>query len=134
MANQDFTTGTEQNLLDWYFTAGAAPTRPTAWWLGLFSVLPTANAGTGGTELTGAGGYARQAVTFVRTDRTLNPDAVVTFGPASGADWAEAVGFGIFSAETAGTLYAFKALTTPRVVAVGETSSFATAALSITQD
>jgi hypothetical protein len=133
MANQDFTNALEELVLDWAFTAGS-PTRPTAWYVGLYSVLPTADDGTGGTELTGAGGYARQSVAFTRTNQTLNPSAVVTFGPASGADWAEAVGFGIFSAETNGTLYAFKALGTPKTVQVADSATFATSALSITID
>lgn len=133
MANQDFTNALEELVLDWAFTGGT-PTRPTAWYVGLFSVLPTADDGTGGTELTGAGGYARQSVTFTRTSQTMNPTAVVTFGPATGSDWAEAVGFGIFSADTGGTLYAFKALTTPRTVQVGDSANFATSALSITID
>jgi len=133
MANQDFTNALEELVLDWAFTAGS-PTRPTAWYIGLFSVLPTADDGTGGTELTGAGGYGRQSVTFTRTGQTMNPSAVVTFGPATGSDWAEAVGFGIFSADTEGTLYAFKALTTPRTVQVGDSATFAPSALSITID
>jgi len=132
MANQDFTTGTEQNILDWFFTAGAAPTRPSAWWVGLFSVLPTANAGTGGTEHTEAG-YGRQQVTLTRTNQTMNPSAAFTFGPAT-EDWAQTVGFGFFSAETNGTLYAFKALTTARTFYDGDSGTYATSDLAITLD
>lgn len=133
MASEDFTNGTEEDILDWYFTTGGAPTRPTVWWISLYTTKPTADAGTGGVECSD-GGYARQEVTtWVRTDQTLNPDAVVTFGAATEA-WTEVVAFGVHSAITAGTLYAFKALTTARTLGDGDSAEFAVADLTITLD
>lgn len=131
MANQDFTNALEELVLDWAFTTGS-PTRPTAWYIGLFTVLPTADAGTGGTECSDDG-YARQSVTFERTSQTMNPTATVTFGPAT-ENWTEVVGFGIFSASTEGTLYAFKALTNARTLGNGDSATFATSDLTITID
>ena len=127
----DFTDALEEVILDWAFTTGT-PTRPTAWYVGLYTTTPTADAGTGGVECSNTG-YARQSVTWTRTSGTLNPSAVVTFGPATEA-WTAVVGFGIFSALTAGTLYAFKALTTARTLGNGDSAEFATADLTITLD
>jgi hypothetical protein len=127
----DYTDAAEQLSLDWLWT-NAAVTRPTAWYVGLFTTTPTADDGTGGTECSNAG-YARQSVTLVRTGSVMNPNAVVTFGPAT-ENWTQVVGFGFWSALTSGTLYAFKALTTPRTLSNGDSAEFATADLSITLD
>ena len=53
-----FTNSFETDVLNWGLTAGTV-TRPTAWYIGLFTSDPT-DTGTGGTEVT-AGGYARTA-------------------------------------------------------------------------
>lgn len=133
MANQMFTNSTEEDLLDWYFTSGAAPTRPTAWYVGLFTVIPSADDGTGGTECSDTGYSRQQVTTFVRTNQTLNPTAALTFGPAVGA-WTQVVAFGIWSASSAGTLYAFAPLTTSRTLGDGDSAEFATSDLTITID
>lgn len=132
MANEDFTDHLEALVLEWAFNVGT-PTRPPAAFLGLFETTPTADAGTGGVEQDG-GGYARQAIAFTLTDQTLNPTAIETFGPATGADWDTCNGFGIWDAITGGNLLAFKDLTTPRTVLLGDSASFATADLTITVD
>jgi len=127
----DFTNELEERVLDWAFTTGS-PTRPTAWWVALFTTTPTADDGTGGTECSNAG-YARQSVTWTRTSQTMNPTATVTFGPASEA-WTQVVGFGIYTLVTGGVLLAFEALTTPRTLGNGDSAQFATTDLSITID
>lgn len=127
----DYTNEAEERSLDWLWTAGS-PTRPTAWYVGLFTTTPTADDGTGGTECSNAG-YARQSVTLVRTLQTMNPSAVVTFGPAT-ENWTEVVGFGFWDAVTAGNLLAFEDLVTPRTLSNGDSAEFATADLSITLD
>ena len=50
----------EALVLDWLMTNGAA-TRPTAWYIALFTAAPSDSGG--GTEVSGSG-YAREAVTF----------------------------------------------------------------------
>jgi len=50
----------EKLLLDWLMTTGSA-TRPTAWYVGLFTAAPSDSGG--GTEVSG-NGYSRQSVTF----------------------------------------------------------------------
>ena len=55
-----FTDYTEDLVLDWLLTSGSA-TRPTAWYVALYTVAPTDTGG--GTEVSGTD-YARTAVTF----------------------------------------------------------------------
>lgn len=50
----------EDLVLDFLFTANTA-TRPTAWYVSLYTVAPTES--TGGTEVTG-GSYARVSTSF----------------------------------------------------------------------
>lgn len=50
----------EKLLLDWMMTNGSA-TRPTAWYVALYTAAPSDSGG--GTEVSG-NGYSRQAVTF----------------------------------------------------------------------
>ncbi|MBI4460722.1 MAG: hypothetical protein HY648_11785, partial [Acidobacteria bacterium] len=59
---------------------------------------------------------------------------LITFGPATGADWAQAVGFGIFDALTNGNLLYWDSLTTPKTVAVGDKAEFAVGALVVKED
>ena len=110
-------------------------------YVGLFSTAPGADDNTPGTELTGAGGYARQAITFsaISTDtdthtRKMSNSAQITFGPATGADWAQAVAFGVFDALTNGNLLYWDNLTTPKTVQVGDSGSFAIGALVVKED
>ena len=111
-------------------------TAPANVYVGLFSVNPADDA-SAGTELTGAGGYARQAVTFgapaadTGNVRKISNTGVLTFGPATGADWAEAVGFGIFDALTVGNLLYWDSLTTPKTIAVGDKAEFVVGALVV---
>ena len=50
----------EKLVLDWLMTTGSA-TRPTAWYVALYTGAPSDSGG--GTEVS-TGGYARQTVTF----------------------------------------------------------------------
>ena len=118
---------------------GTNITAPANVYVGLFSANP-ANDASAGTELTGAGGYARQQVTFgaPATDtgniRKVSNTNLITFGPASGSDWAQAVGFGIFDALTNGNLLYWDVLTTPKTIAVGDKAEFAVGALVVKED
>ena len=65
-----FSNTYETNVLTWTFTNDAV-TRPTAWYLGLFTAAP-GEAG-GGTEVSG-GAYVREAVTFTVSGDTATND------------------------------------------------------------
>lgn len=127
----DFTDGSEELILDWWGALGS-PTRPSAHWISLFNIIPSADDGTGGTENSNSG-YGRQSVTWVRSAQTLNPTATVTFGPA-GEAWTTVVAFGVHSLVAAGVIYAFKGLTTSRTLGNGDSAEFATTDLSVTLD
>ena len=92
----------EKLLLDWSMTTGSA-TRPTAWYVALYTSAPT-DAG-GGTEVSG-GGYARKAVTFAAATSgagTTSNTVDVTW-TASGAAFGTVVAIGIFDALSSGNL------------------------------
>lgn len=78
-----FSDYSEDLVLDWLLT-NAAATRPTAWYVSLYTVAPTDSGG--GTEVSG-GSYTRTAVTFTvsGTSPTLATNsATVEFPTASG--------------------------------------------------
>ena len=104
----------------------------------LFSVAP-GDDGSAGTELTGSG-YSRQAVTFgTPGPATGNAQQVantnnIQFGPSVGADWLQAVAFGIFDAQTNGNLLYWNALATPKTVQQGDFGQFAPGSLIVEED
>jgi len=111
----------ENLILNWTLTTGSA-TRPTAWYVALFTTDPT-DAGSG-TELS-LYSYARQAVTFNAATGT-NPTycdntATITFPTASGGNWGTVTHIGIYNASTAGNLLFHGALTTSKTVNDGDT-------------
>jgi hypothetical protein len=117
----------EDLLLKWLLT-DASVTRPTAWYLALYSAAP--NDAGGGTELSGSG-YSRQAVDF-GTDGKSNVEDVVF--EASGGDWAEATHVGIFDAPTSGNLILYGAMTAPKQLDDGDTLTFAAGAIDVSLD
>lgn len=120
----------EKLLLDWSMTAGAA-TRPTAWFLALYTAAPS-DAG-GGTEVS-AGGYARQAIAFgaaATPGGTTSNTAAVEY-TASGAAYGTVTHIGIFDASTSGNLLWHGAMTTSRTIGDGDTLSFAIGDVELT--
>src|SRR5690348_6121379 len=99
-----FSTQTTGDMLNWYFTTGAAPTRPTTW----FASLHTANPGnTGASELTATNGYARQSVgTMTITSSNQASNAGTVSFTASGGAWATVSYAGLWTASTAGNFLA----------------------------
>ena len=106
-------------------------------YVGLFSAAP-ANDAAAGTELAG-NGYQRQAATFgaPATDtgnvRKIANTNNISFGPAS-ASWPQAVAFGIFDAQTNGTLLYWDVLPTPKTVEQDDHGQFAPGALVVKED
>lgn len=112
-----------------YLLTGSAVTRPTSWYVALFTTATT-DAG-GGTELTG-GGYARQAATFTVTGDTATNSAIIDF--VSSGDWGNITNVAIYDSLTGGNMLFHGALTTPRDPASGDTIRFAASSLSLTID
>lgn len=113
-------------------------TPPGTVYVGLFSAVSDPDTPSV-TELTGSG-YARQAATFGATTagngtsrRTTN-SAAVTFGPATGTDWPQAIAFGVFDALTAGNMLYEGTLAVPKTVQVDDSASFAIDTLIVEED
>jgi len=119
----------ETITLQWLFTASAV-TRPTVWYLALYTVAPT-DAG-GGTECSGTS-YARQSFTLSVSGDTATNTANVEY-PTAGGAWGTIVAVGVFTAATAGTLIASGNLTVSKTIASGDVLRVPTSSLTITLD
>lgn len=120
----------EKLLLDWLMTTGSA-TRPTAWYVGLFTAAPSDSGG--GTEVSGSG-YAREAVTFAAASTpggTTSNTGDVSF-TAAGGNWGTITHIGIFDASTSGNLLWHGAMTASKVVNDGDTLQFSTGNIDLT--
>lgn len=103
-------------------------------YIGLFTAAPTDT--TAGTEVTG-GSYARKSTAagdwaLASAGSTSNTNAI-TFTTATGS-WGNVTHFGLFDAATAGNLLRYAPLTTPKTISTGDTASFASGALVMTED
>ena len=119
----------EKLVLDWLMTTGAA-TRPTTWFLALYTAAPS-DAG-GGTEVS-AGGYARQAIAFsaaATPGGTTSNSALVEF--TASASWGSVTHIGIFDVITAGNLLWHGAMTDARTIGDGDKLEFAAGTVQLT--
>jgi len=126
-----FSNYTENLLLNWLLTTNSA-TRPTAWFVGLFTAAPS-DAG-GGTEVTG-NGYARVAtgtISVSGTDTTATNSAAIEFAAASGGNWGTITHAAIFDASTGGNMLAWAALTTSRTINSGDVFRIPASSLTVT--
>lgn len=122
----------EDLVLDWLFTTASA-TRPTSWYVGLFTVAP--GEGGGGTEVSG-NAYVRQSATFTvsGTAPTTAANSVAIEFPTATGNWGTIVAAGIFDASTAGNLIAFADLTASKTIQSGDVLRFNANTLTITLD
>ena len=118
----------ENLLLDFLMTSGTA-TRPTNWYLALFTSAP--NDAGGGTEVS-TGGYTRQTIAFsAASGGTTSNSADVSF-TASGANYGTVTHIGIFDASSAGNLLWHGAMTASKTVEDGDTITFAAGNVDLT--
>lgn len=126
-----FTNYTENLALTYLFNTGAA-TRPTAWFVGLFTAAPS-DAG-GGTEVTGSG-YTRVSAGTISgsgTATTFTNAAAIEFDAASGGNWGTIGWAAIFDASTGGNMLAWAPLTTAKAINDGDIFRIPASSLSIT--
>jgi hypothetical protein len=126
-----FSDYTENLVLTWLFT-GSSATRPTAWFVGLFTAAPSDTGG--GTEVSG-NAYARVATGTISgsgTATTFSNAAAIEFAAASGGNWGTIGWAGIFDASTSGNLLAWAPLTTSRVINDGDVFRIPATSLTIT--
>ena len=126
-----FSDYTENLLLNWLLTTNSA-TRPTAWFVGLFTAAPSDTGG--GTEVTG-NGYARVAtgtISISGTSTTATNAVAIEFAAASGGNWGTITHAAIFDASTGGNMLAWAALTTSRTINSGDVFRIPAGSLTVT--
>lgn len=126
-----FTDYTENLALTYLFNTGAV-TRPTAWFVGLFTAAPSDTGG--GTEVSGFG-YARVSAGTISgsgTATTFTNAAAIEFAAASGGNFGTIGWAGIFTASTGGILLAWAPLTTAKAINDGDIFRIPASSLSIT--
>lgn len=120
----------EKLLLDWAMTTGSA-TRPTAWYVALYTAAPSDSGG--GTEVS-TGGYTRQAVTFGAASSpggTTSNTGAVSF-TASGANFGTVTHIGIFDNSSGGNLLWHGSMTASKTVNDGDTLEFSIGNIDLT--
>jgi hypothetical protein len=126
-----FSDYTENLLLNWLLTTNSA-TRPTAWYVGLFTAAPSDTGG--GTEVTG-NGYARVAtgtMSISGTATTASNASAIEFAAASGGNWGTITHAAIFDASSGGNMLAWAALTTSRTINDGDVFRIPASSLTVT--
>lgn len=125
-----FSNTFETHVLQYVFTADSV-TRPTAWYVGLFTADPT-DTGSGATEITG-NNYSRVSATFTVSGNAATTSAAVEFSAATGS-WGTISHIGIFDASSGGNLIAHSALTASKAIASGDVFRIPTGDIDITLD
>ena len=123
-----FSNTYETNVLKWTFTTNSV-TRPTSWYIGLFTSAPTES---GGTEISG-NGYTRKSATFTVTGDTASNSNAVEFDAATGS-WGTITHAAVFDASSGGAQIAYAALTTAKDIGVGDVLRFPVGDVDITLD
>lgn len=124
-----FSNTYETNVLTWTFTTGAV-TRPTAWYIGLFTSDP--GEASGGAEVSG-GGYAREPVSFaVAGDRASNAAAIEW--PVAVSNWGEVTHIAVCDALTGGVQIAHASVDVSKEVSIGDVFRISAGSLELTLD
>jgi hypothetical protein len=123
-----FSNTYETNVLKWTFTTNSV-TRPTSWYIGLFTSAPTES---GGTEISG-NGYTRKSATFTVTGDTASNSNAVEFDAATGS-WGTITHAAVFDASSGGAQIAYAALTTAKDIGVGDVLRFPVGDVDVTLD
>ena len=123
------TNAFETHTLQYLLTAGSI-TRPTAWYVGLFTSYPTYT-GSLSNEVSG-NAYASTAVAFSVTNDLATNSAAVEFPAASGGNWGTITHIGVIDASTSGNMIIHSALTTAKAINDGDVFRIPTGDLDIT--
>ena len=120
----------ENLLMNWMMTTDSV-TRPTAWYVALYTAAPSDSGG--GTEVSG-NGYSRQALTVGTasgTGGTTSNTGNITF-TAAGGDWGTITHIGIHDASSGGNLLWHGAMSASKTIADGDTLQFNTGNIDLT--
>ena len=111
------TNALETITLKYLLTADSV-TRPTAWYLGLFTSDPT-DTGSAGTEVSG-NGYTRTAVTFTVSGDVATNSGAVEFPAATGSGWGTISHVGVIDASSGGNMVVHSSLSVAKAINVGD--------------
>lgn len=126
-----FSNTFETHVLNYVFTATSV-TRPTAWYVALFTSNPAEDAS--GTEVSTSGtAYARRTVAFTVSGNLATNNAAIEF-PTATASFGTVTHIGVFDASTSGNLIAYSALSASKAIATGDVFRIPTGDLDITLD
>jgi len=126
-----FSNTFETHVLNYVFTATSV-TRPTAWYIALFTSNPAEDAS--GTEVSTSGtAYARRPVAFTVSGNLATNSAAVEFATATGS-FGTVTHIGVFTASTSGTLIAYSALSASKAISTGDVFRVPAGDLDITLD
>ena len=126
-----FSNTYETNVLTWAFTATSV-TRPTAWYIALFTTDPAEDAS--GTEVSASGtAYARQSASFTVSGNTASNSAAIEF-PTATATYGTVTHVGVYDALSGGNLIAYAALTTSKTIDTGDVLRVPLGDLNVTLD
>lgn len=120
----------ENLLMNWLMTTDSV-TRPTAWYVALYTAAPSDSGG--GTEVSG-NGYSRQAITVGTasgTGGTTSNTGNITF-TAAGGNWGTITHIGIHDASSGGNLIWHGAMSASKTIADGDTLQFNTGNIDLT--
>jgi hypothetical protein len=120
-----------ENAVINHFLRNSTQSSPTAVYVALYTVAPTKS--SGGTEVTGTD-YARVEGTFsAPSNGATSNSGPISFATAGTGGWGEVVACGILNAETGGDLMYFGTLSAQKTIDEGDTVTFATAALQVSE-
>jgi len=127
-----FTNHTEDLVLKFLLTTGTA-TRPTEWYVGLFTAAPGETGG--GTEVSGSA-YTRKTASFTVSGtaptEATNASAI-EFDTATGS-WGTITHIGLFDAATSGNMLVYAELTASKTIGSGDVFRIPAGDLDITLD
>jgi len=126
-----FSNTFETHVLNYVFTTTSV-TRPTAWYLALFTSNPAEDAS--GTEVSTSGtAYARQSAAFTVSGNTASNSSAIEF-PTATASYGTVTHVGVFTASTSGDLIAYAALSSSKAIDTGDVFRVPSGDLDITLD
>jgi|TARA_R100000482_G_scaffold117569_1_gene61194 hypothetical protein len=127
-----FSNTYETHVLNYVFT-NTSVTRPTAWYVALFTSNPAEDAS--GTEVSTSGtAYARQTVAFTVSGNLATNSGAVEFPTATGSGFGTVTHIGVYTASTSGDLIAYSALSASKAISAGDVFRIPAGDLDITLD
>lgn len=126
-----FSNTYETHVLNYVFTTTSV-TRPTAWYLALFTSNPAEDGS--GTEVSTTGtAYARQSATFTVSGNTASNSGAIEF-PTATASYGTVTHVGVYTASSGGDLIAYAALSTSKAIDTGDVFRVPSGDLDVTLD